>query len=372
MPRVFRGLFVKMFISHCLLNRNKKCAIISASGGEGMKTAVINIPARTPHLCSVLTGFVMLEKQGRLKPKINGGADLPMKGLMEVLVDGKRLAYDMLDGYNYTSEDEINAYLETCDYFFKRSFSTELNGKIFPTNSSKIYRWGFNYLTTCDGNNYFNNDPDKRLIETINLFRGRKPLKYFTYDKFEKEPDYSGEPKILFMTRLWDRSQTSEKNLDGINSMRIELVKALRKEYPNNSVSGIYDGLSARKICPELILPSGVTNRSRYLETMKSADICIASTGLHGSIGWKTGEYIAASRAIVSEKMNYEVTGDFEIGRNFLEFGSVDECMSRIDFLVKNPDKIYEMKKNNRRYYQNYLRPDVQISNSLKTAGIEL
>ena len=70
--------------------------------------------------------------------------------------------------------------------------------------------------------------------------------------------------------------------------------------------------------------------------------------------------------------MNYEVTGDFEIGRNFLEFGSVDECMSRIDFLVKNPDKIYEMKKNNRRYYQNYLRPDVQISNSLKTAGIEL
>ena len=93
-----------------------------------MKTAVINIPARTPHLCSVLTGFVMLEKQGRLKLKINGGADLPMKGLMEVLVDGKRLSYDMLDGYNYKSEDEINAYLETCDYFFKRSFSTELNG----------------------------------------------------------------------------------------------------------------------------------------------------------------------------------------------------------------------------------------------------
>lgn len=337
-----------------------------------VKNAVINISARAPHLCSVLTGFIMLEKQGKLRLSINGDAELPQKGLLEVLIDDKRLAYDMMDGYNYTSEKEINDYITTCDFYFKRSFSDELNKRIFSQNESKIYKWGFNYLATCAENKFFNDDPSKRVIETVNFFRGRKSLKYFTYDKFEREPDYTADPQILFMTRLWDRSQTSEKNIDEINLMRIELVKELKKEYPKNSVCGIYDNELARKICPELILPEKFTNRKNYIEIMKNSDICIASTGLHGSIGWKTGEYIAASRAIISEKPNYEVTGDFEIGKNFLEFENVDECMKHIDFLVNNPEKIYEMKKRNHEYYQNYLRPDVQTAVSLRTAGIEI
>lgn len=35
-----------------------------------MTDVTLNIPARTPHLCSVLTGFILLEKQGKLRLKL--------------------------------------------------------------------------------------------------------------------------------------------------------------------------------------------------------------------------------------------------------------------------------------------------------------
>lgn len=337
-----------------------------------MTDVTINIPARTPHLCSVMTGFILLEKQGKLHLKINTDVNLPSVSIMEAVINEKRLAYDMADGYNFHNIAEIEEYIKTCDFYFKRSFSDKLTHSLFQEQADKIYRWGFNYLVTCGGNDYFNHNPEKRLIETVNFFRGRKPLKYFTCDRFEAVPNKKDEQKILFMTRLWSNKQTTSKNIDEVNSMRIGIVKALQKEYPENSITGIYDSELARKLCPELILPDKITKKDCYLETIKASDICIGSTGLHGSIGWKTGEYIAAARAIINEAFCYEVTGDFEIGKNYLAFKSIDECMAHVDKLFSSPDTVYEMEKNNHNYYLNYLRPDVQVANSLKEAGITI
>lgn len=335
-----------------------------------MADVTLNIPARTPHLCSVLTGFLMLEKQGKLHLKINTAAEMPSLTVMEAVVGGKRLAYDMADGYNFRSTAKIEEYLTTCDFYFKRSFSDELNRRFFPNQADKIYRWGFNYLATCEGNYYYNRNPEKRLSEAVNLFRGRKPSRYFSYRRFEEAPNKKDEQKILFMTRLWSDRQTTSKNINEINAIRIGIVKALRKEYPNKSVAGIYRSELAKKLCPELILPDSLTKREKYIETMKASDICIGSTGLHNSIGWKTGEYVAASRAIINERFCYEVTGDFEIGKNYLDFDSVDSCMTHVEELLGNPNAVYEMKQRNHDYYLNYLRPDVQVANSLKEAGI--
>lgn len=51
---------------------------------------------------------------------------------------------------------------------------------------------------------------------------------------------------------------------------------------------------------------------------MRRSDICIGSTGLWDSIGWKTGEYVAAARAVVNERFVYEVPGGFREGVNYL------------------------------------------------------
>lgn len=337
-----------------------------------MIDVTLNIPARTPHLCQVVTGFIMLEKQGKAHLSINGNAKLPSEGIAEAVIGDTKIAYDMADGYNFRSPAEIDKYIEKCNFYFKRSFSDKLNKEFFPNQTNKIYKWGFNYLVTCNGNVYFNKNPKKKLLEAVNLVRGRKPLKYFTYDRFEALPNRIVDPKILFMTRLWDSSQTSSKNLDAVNSTRIEIVKALRREYSKSSTAGIYDSELARALCPELILPPKVTKRESYLETMKNSDICIGSIGLHGSIGWKTGEYVAAARAVINESFCYEVSGSFEIGKNYFSFKGVDECMKHVDTLFHSPDLIYEMKKNNHQYYLDYLRPDIQVTNSLREAGVTI
>ena len=61
-----------------------------------------------------------------------------------------------------------------------------------------------------------------------------------------------------------------------------------------------------------------------FLNIVKSSDICIATTGLHKSIGWKFGEYIAASRAIITEPLYYEIPGELKRGSNYLEFRNVE------------------------------------------------
>ena len=88
-----------------------------------MTNVTINIPARTLHLCPVMTGFILLKNQGKLSLKINTDVSLPSASIMEAIVDGKRLAYDMADGYNFHNLAEIEEYIKTCDFYFKRSFS---------------------------------------------------------------------------------------------------------------------------------------------------------------------------------------------------------------------------------------------------------
>ena len=88
-----------------------------------MTDVTLNIPARTPHLCSVLTGFILLEKQGKLRLKLNTNVKMPSASIMEAIIDGKRLAYDMADGYNFRDPAEIERYIDSCDFYFKRSFS---------------------------------------------------------------------------------------------------------------------------------------------------------------------------------------------------------------------------------------------------------
>ena len=89
-----------------------------------MTDVTLNIPARTPHLCSVLTGFILLEKQGKLRLKLNTNVKMPSASIMEAIIDGKRLAYDMADGYNFRDPAEIERYIDSCDFISNAAFPT--------------------------------------------------------------------------------------------------------------------------------------------------------------------------------------------------------------------------------------------------------
>jgi hypothetical protein len=100
---------------------------------------------------------------------------------------------------------------------------------------------------------------------------------------------------------------------------------------------------------------------------MKQSSIGIASTGLHGSIGWKFAEYVAAAKAIVSEPLLASIPGAFEKGKNYLEFETVDGCVNSVWRLLEDEDLRYQMMKNNFEYYRSSLEPSQLVLNSLLT-----
>ena len=98
---------------------------------------------------------------------------------------------------------------------------------------------------------------------------------------------------------------------------------------------------------------------------MHKFDICIGSAGLHQSIGWKIGEYVAASKCIVSESFAYTAP-EFLPRRNYLPFDNMNQCVATIESLINDKSQIREMEEANYEYYNNHLRPDALIWNSIE------
>lgn len=338
---------------------------------------IIKYFIRTPHLSQVITGFCCSNKINKSNIVVENHCEdsaYPYKNaLLEVEFKGKILVYDMLDGYN--DINAISYFLTKCDIYFKRSFSKQKNAELNLPCVEKMYPLGFNYHVSC-----FNHPYDRHVWKE----NAKKLLKrdydnwcntFFKIKFFENKPKYKETGfKVVFLTRLWQPgsclSEKENEEREYINSMRIEILRELKKFEQIDFVGGLSDTALARKIAPDVIIAPEFTNRKNYLNLMKSSDICIGSMGLYESIGWKTGEYIAASKAIINEKMHYEVPGDFWEGENYIEFSSAQECIEAIKKLIDSPNKVYDMKKKNQEYYHKFLRPDKLVENSLQVAGL--
>jgi len=328
----------------------------------------LRLVSRSAHTSQVVTGFLMLARRRRIALTIEDAGhrreEYPHPHLVEAFVGGRRIAFDMLDGYNFDVVAAA-AYIRGVDLYFKRSCSTFRNG-VFPAEvRAKIRPLGFNYHVTCP-ENPINPAPveikslRKRLIALLRP-RPAEEGEYFTVEKFECGAGRrvaAKRLKILFLTRLWEGEQNR-----AINAMRIAIVRALGERYPRNFTGGVTDTPLARALCPELIVAEKYTDRARYLRLMRRSDICIGSTGLWDSIGWKTGEYVAAARAVVNE-----VPGGFREGVNYLGYASAEECVAQVDLLMRCPDAVQRMKEANAAYYREWLRPDALVGQALRQA----
>lgn len=340
---------------------------------------------KSRHNNMIVAGYMMLQKQGKIIldiiDKTNQYDSVPTPDICEVKINGCLLiAYDNADGYNFTAE-ELNKYLDKVDFYFKRSFSEKINKKYAIKNN--IYPLGMNYYCTVK-NNPLEDRSLKNRIKGIgrSIITRENDSPYI--EKFEEVPTYNikRKPKIIFSTRLWnpedvygsprnnaiDRDKSFYKDPEEINNNRIEIIREAKKIYGDNFIGGIYDSDIARKLAPDIIYNRYATLRNNYIKMMKNSDICIASMGLSGSTGWKTAEYVAASKAIIAEKFVYTCPGDFYEGKNFLEFNDVNECLNKLEYLCNNPKEILKIQKNNFIYYQKYLRADMQAFNSMMFA----
>lgn len=344
----------------------------------------------------VIVGFMMLKNQGYIKLKIipcyEDKKKYPHPHILEAVVNNKLLVYDCWDLCDWTASDwekekwkdifSMESLMDGIDFYFKRSYLASKNMDLSEKNRNKIHPLGLFFRVSIE-NNPIDIIEKSIYIEYIKhmakyFFYPYKLNRYFTMDKFEASANYTEAKnlKILFMARLWNPlgkdvwNEEKKAEREYVNNERIQIIKSLKRLYPNNFIGGIESSGFARKKCKELILPAKMTNRFNYLELMKRSDICIGTMGLHESIGGKTAEYVVAARAIVNEKLHYEVPFSFAPYKNYLPFETHDECIEAVSLLMKNPEQVYSQKMENEKYYKYYLRPDKQILNTLNITKI--
>ena len=161
-------------------------------------------------------------------------------------------------------------------------------------------------------------------------------------------------------------NKQKEEEREKINKFRIECIEALRKSYPDKVLVGVKDSIYDQMVAKQYILPKNITKKDNFISIMQSTNICICTKGLHNSNGWRLAEAIASSKCIVTEPLYNEVTGKFEKDKNYYEFRTPEELVEIIGELINNKKKILDMMNKNYEYYNNYLRPDVLILNTIR------
>lgn len=336
----------------------------------------VRLVSRSAHTGIIITGFLMLREQKIIDfdfvedflPDLSG---FPTEHILEANINGKRLAFDTFDGSENMQNEATLEYIKNLDFYFKRSFlSTEINalGEEF---SGKIHPLGLFYRVTYPGNPL---DKDVKKPSLKQMLLGAKPKTYFTPEVFESAKNDKKSPKVMFFTRLWgDKNNIESAGKRELNLTRIETIKLLKKELKDDFLGGVQDDPLSRALCPELILDGKYTRRDLYLKFMKRCPIAISSEGLHHSINGKIAEAVACGRAIVCEKLYFELPdcgGGFTDGKNYLSFATPDECLEKVRYLLNDPEALKNMQDENRRYYNEYSRPDKMIYHALKVAGV--
>ena len=179
------------------------------------------------------------------------------------------------------------------------------------------------------------------------------------------------------MCRTWlsgpSDSDYSRADCEAVNEMRAACIRAARAEFGDRFYGGFaIDDFTRREYGDCLLPDQEASERRAFLARVRDSAVCVATTGLHGSIGWKMAEYVAASRAIVSEPLRYEVPGGFAAGRNFLEFTSLESFIASVERLLRDVSLREDMMRANWEYYWRWVRPDAQVMRTLERIMAEL
>ena len=354
----------------------------------------IFIHGTSEHISQLFTGFIMLEAEKKIKLKFNFKpfsynndkllSSVPpynLQGLFVIVNGYKKVFYDVTDGENF-----INQALEVADLYFKRSY---LASAIPDDCKEKVFPLGLNYevypgsLNKHEFLRFFISKKNYRSSpkELIKWGLRNTSVKYNpTVKNMYSVPKTGQKPKVLFMARTWDPNTAPAGFSDedkrkwigireSINDTRATVIRTLQKELGNDFFGGFSISDYSVKHYPDCLLDNNkISKKGSYIALLREYPICIATTGLYNSIGWKLGEYVAFSKAIVSEKLIYAVPGNFEAGKNYLEFATAEECVKQTVTLFENVKMSEEMMCNNNQYYKEYLSPDKLILRTLERA----
>ena len=318
-----------------------KCQLFSHSNG--------------PHLQQTYAGFLMLQRRGLidLEQRVSAArAVIPTrtehlrdarKAHLKVVVNSElTLHYDAHDSWEIDEE-----FLAGADYYFKRSFS-EAHAQQLEARE-KIYPLGLYYNVYPSGVDWRGFKRSLAFIDRKNWRRAARPFDPLNWLGFtprvhlmESLPNPHVEPKVLFMARAWDpydaadRTDQKVQERTQINDVRADCIRALRRAFGERFYGGFMHRKHALEHYPDALMPDPkAATKGSYIKLLQYYPICLATTGLHGSIGGKLAEYVAFSKAIVTEKLNHEVPGAFLEEQNYLTFSSSEQCVAQVQRLFE-------------------------------------
>jgi hypothetical protein len=353
-----------------------------------MTSVLLKVWSNTHHLQQAYAGFSILHSQKVIKltqrfekppePLVNAFSEQHLavhyEGCFMAVIDNSiTIAFDMHDSY------EINPYLiERCDFYIKRSYQIEYIEKLGLQN--KCIPYGPFYEVYA---NQFDPFLLKRSIHTNlewkrrlrSVMRASPLFDNITTTPREIKLSPISSPKldkIIFSVNMhdpYDNPKRSKENIEWriqLIEQRAEIVRALRKEFPNQYIGGVKDNATARKFAPDCILEDpSFFKKENYIKNLKQAAIGVSTQGLFNSIGGKFGEYLALGKAIVTTPLDYFQGEELSEGSNFLTGNTSNKIIEQCSNLLNDKSLINEMSLNNQDYYNRYLRPDRKIQNIL-------
>lgn len=338
-------------------------------------------------LQQIYTGLAILNREGKIRLHQNICSDpgaIGMKGLragsahLQLTLNGTvRLFYDLTDQGSLDQD-----LVKRVDYYFKRSFDA---AKVAQMGDIKcnILPLGLNYPVYPDRFDWLSlrrafafGSLRHRLTQALRVLDLGNRWSHLPRENYlNAPPNADALPQVLFLVRAWDPEEfpgctpNRTSHYHSVNEMRAHCVRALRSEFGGKFTGGFSHTDFAKSKYPDCLAPdSKLTSKSQYLELLKRFPICVTSGGLHGSIGWKMGEYVALSKAIVTERLSYQVPSPFEEGENFLAYDTPDGCVAAVRRLMDDPGLRTSMMQKNREYFLQHLRPDVLVLRTLSEA----
>jgi hypothetical protein len=336
----------------------------SGAGGRRLRVRVYISPDHDLYHTSLpLSGFCDLERRGSIALDYawpRAAADRWLVADAAVLVldlageQRRRVAIDLRDGEGFA-----RSILERVDLYFKRAFYPPEILPLPAVLAAKFHPYGLNFASRSFTSTV-------RLLRTIGLpllFRGRRGVarlrEYLStppITTFEQGPEVPMEPKVTFQTRLWTASEVPPGEVDGLNSERVAMVRALRKAFGARFAGGLVPTALAREQYPDDLTPHS-SKYVEYLALRKRCLIGVYTRGVEHSLAFKLGETLTASQCLVSVPLRYELPSPLVAGTNYLPYDTIDQCIAACERLLSSPREASEMRRANHEYYLREVQP---------------
>jgi glycosyltransferase involved in cell wall biosynthesis len=331
----------------------------------------IEIVRGTPHTQQLLSGLLMLKRQGEVELRVHitpaRTGRWPYIATV-TLNDTVRVGYDTQDGI-IDFHDAVREYVDSLAHFFVRSYRPGHYAEF----EDRVHPLGLNYDVAV--RHPLSLAARFRTPRAFARFLARRVLGYEGLPfvaTFEEPPRSHGDGPIIFLTRTWEPGQYRDPGdqafVTELNQDRANCVRALREAFGPRFTGGLQATPHALANFPDCVVDKSLTRKARYLRLVRDAAVCVTTEGLEHANGWKLGEYVAASKPIVATPLLYDVPGDFRAGVNYLPFSSPRDAVGAVQTLLDDPALAQRMSAANHDYYRGWVRPDALVRNSLRVA----